>query len=83
MNKILNYISSGTGFGIKFILVITVIASITTTLNLRDKAQIAIPYAQQTADKLLPITISNNVITDPANTFRDAKLSTDNQCFFR
>ena len=75
MNKILNYISSGTGFGIKFILIITVIASVTTTLNLRDKAQIAIPYAQQTADKLLPITISNNVITNPANTFRDATVN--------
>ncbi len=75
MNKILNYISSGTGFGIKFILIITLLASIKTTLNLRDNAKIAIPYAQQTADKLLPITISNNVITNPADTFRDASIN--------
>ena len=75
MKKILNYITSGTGFGIKFILIITVIASITTALNLRNKARIAIPFAQQTADKLLPITIRNNVITDPADAFRDATVN--------
>ncbi|MBQ8631829.1 MAG: DUF1189 family protein [Alphaproteobacteria bacterium] len=74
MNKIFNYISSGTGFGIKFILIISLIASITTTLNLRDNARIAIPYAQQAADKLLPVTISNNTITNPTDTFRDATL---------
>lgn len=74
MNKILNYISNGTGFGIKFLLIISLLSSVFITFYLHEKAQIAIPYAQQTADKLLPITIRNKKIVEPVNTVRDASI---------
>ena len=74
MNKILNYISAGTGFGTKIIILISLIASVITAIYLRNASEQFIPGAQNIADKLLPIKISGHMITDPAGTIRDASI---------
>lgn len=74
MNKILNYISAGTGFGLKIIILISFIASAITAIYLRNASEQFIPGAQNIADKLLPIKISNYTITEPSNIIRDASI---------
>lgn len=74
MNKILNYISAGTGFGLKIIILMSLITSVITAIYLRNASEQFIPAVQNIADKLLPIKISNHTITDPVGTVRDASI---------
>lgn len=79
MKKILNYIASAQGLGIRYLLLFSLILSVILGLFIRFGGTDYIPYAQQIADQMLPLKIENGKITDPVNTVRQAHLDIEGE----
>lgn len=74
MQKILNYILNGSGLGMKFLGIFSLIVAIVLAIFLRISGAALIPYAQSVANQLLPIKIENGVITEPVDTIKTTRL---------
>ncbi len=72
MNKLSAYITSGSGFGIKILLIASALIAIILAIIGRTAASPAIPGIQDTLNQLLPVTIENGTITAPADTIKTA-----------
>jgi hypothetical protein len=65
MNKLLNYIVNGRGFGAIIILSLSVLLSAYNSIKIRNITINLIPYFQIIADDILPVKIENGKITQP------------------
>lgn len=77
MQKIFNYILKGQGLGIKFLLLLSLIISLSLAILLKIEGTPLIPYAQNIADQMLSIKIENGVVTQPQDILRTAKIQLD------
>lgn len=68
MDKILNYIAKGKGVGAIIILLVCTIFSSFIAINIRNIANMSVPYIQTVADEILPLKIENGIITTPSDT---------------
>lgn len=75
MKKILNYIATGQGLGIKFLILFTAIVALIFSIYIRFAGADLIPYAQDIADQMLPIKVVNGVVVEPAETVKIAHLN--------
>ena len=82
MNKILNYVKSGKGYGIAFIFAFTLIISVFTGVEIKILGNDFVPTMQNIADKLLPVKIENGVIVEPENTVKSFALEVNDQVVF-
>lgn len=67
MKKIIDYITSGKGFGILPLLAFSVIAAIVISIKMKDFSTSMIPAAQETANQILPIKIEHGRVITPDN----------------
>ena len=79
MNKILNYISNGKGIGSIIILLISTLLSLYIALISRSFVSQSIPYIQIVANEILPIKMTNGIITTPYNTKKVYPISSDDK----
>lgn len=79
MKRIINYIINGDGFGVKYLLIYSFLAAALFSVYYKNFADTLIPYAQETADQLLPIKIVNGQVVEPLNTIKKGifKISSD------
>ena len=74
MNKIVNYITNGSGLGVKYLLIFSLVMSLFAGIFIRISGAEMIPYAQSVADQLLPIKIENGIVVEPFDTVKTAYL---------
>lgn len=74
MKKIINYVINGQGVGARWLLLFTVITVLAATIYLRLAATSLIPYAQDVANQMLPIKISDGIVVEPHDTFKSANI---------
>lgn len=79
MNKIINYITNGSGLGVKYLLVFSLLMSVFVGIFIRISGGEMIPYAQSVADQLLPVKIENGIVVEPNNTVKTAYMRLGNR----
>lgn len=79
MNKLLNYIAHGKDSGAFLLFVLAFLLALYTAFALRSPMLEMVPYVQEQADKMLPITVENGQVTDPVRTVREVDLFADDE----
>ena len=82
MKKLLNYVKSGKGCGIMWLLVFTLFVSAFMGVGVKILGNEFVPTLQNVADKLLPIKTENGVIVEPENTVKSFALEVNGQALF-
>ena len=76
MTKLLNYIVHGKDSGAFLLFVLAFFAAIYMSFDFRAPMLDMVPYAQEQADKMLPITVEDGKVIDPVQTVREVDLFT-------
>ena len=79
MTKLLNYIAHGKGYGAFLLFALAFLLALYTAFALRSPMLEMVPYVQEQADKMLPITVENGQVTDPVRTVREVDLFADDE----
>ena len=75
MNKILNYIKNGRGYGLKFLILYSLLLSVIFAFQIKGLGDDFVPEMQNAADKILPIKIENGAIIEPNNEIKSVNLN--------
>ena len=81
MSRILNYIKSGNGCGLKFLLLFSLIISIIFAVEIKTLGDNFIPEMQSVADKILPVKIEKGTIVEPSNEIKSIDVNLGGQVF--
>ena len=74
MNKILNYIRNGKGFGLLFLLAAAVLITIVIMGVMKNQYTAFRPQLINTMDEFLPMTVQGGQIVSPENTYKKVDL---------
>ena len=74
MDKIVNYIKRGRGFGFIFLLAAAVLKTIPIMMDLKVAYTDLQPKMMLIANDFLPIKVENGKIVEPSNTYKNVKL---------
>lgn len=81
MNKIFNYIKNGRGFGLKFLLLFSLILSLIFSFEVKNLGDKFVPEMQNVADKLLPVKVEKGAIVEPSNEIKSIDVNFGGQIF--
>lgn len=74
MDKIVNYIKKGSGFGFIFLLAVAVLKTIPIVMDLKTAYTDLHPKIMLIADDFLPIKVENGKIVEPSNVYKNVGL---------
>lgn len=78
MNKFLQYVMNGKGIGSVWLLLLALISTVYLSLGARSFMFASVPYVQQVADELLPVSVKDGKIVSPENIIRELTFTGDN-----
>lgn len=75
MEKFVNYIKNGKGIGVLFLMAAAVLMTLIMMIMFKDVYSALRPQATLIAEDILPLTIQNHRIVNPANTYKKFNLT--------
>ncbi len=75
MNKLMNYIKNGKGIGVLFIMAAAVVMTLAMMIMFKDVYAALQPQAELIAEDILPLTVKNHKIVNPAKTYKRFSLT--------
>ena len=82
MSTLVNYIKSGRGCGVRYLLLFALAVSVFIGVEIKMLGNALVPAAQDVADKILPLKFENGVIVEPDNVLKSFAIEADNQVVF-
>ena len=75
MERIFNYIARGKGWGIKWLLLFTLVVTVVYAAGIRSVGnRTLVPAAQEVADRFLPIRVEEGIVVEPTDTVKNYTL---------
>lgn len=75
MERIFNYIARGKGWGIRWLLLFTLVVTVVYAAGIRSVGnRTFVPAAQKVADHFLPIRVEEGIVVEPADTVKNYTL---------